>query len=167
MQLKKLTILALFVTLSLAIYGIESAIPPLVPIPGIKPGLSNIITLILLCRFSAKDTALVVCTRVLLSAMLFGQFISLIYSISGAAFSFAAMLALCRFCKKHFLILMGITGGICHNLGQLLAAYLITRVPGILLYLPFLILAGMIAGCFTGLCARFAEKYLLPLIRLV
>ena len=50
MQLRKLTTLALYTTLALAIYAVESAIPPLVPIPGIKPGLANIITLIVLRR---------------------------------------------------------------------------------------------------------------------
>ena len=53
MSLKKLTLLALFTTISLAVYAIESAVPPLVPIPGIKLGLANIVTLVLLRRFRA------------------------------------------------------------------------------------------------------------------
>lgn len=76
MKLKRLTALSLYVTLSLAIYAVESAIPPLVPIPGIKLGLANIITLILLRRHSLQDAALVLTARILLSTLLFGQFMS-------------------------------------------------------------------------------------------
>ncbi len=165
MGLKKLTTLALYTTLSLIIYAVESAMPPLVPIPGIKSGLANIITLVLLRNASVKDTALVLCARLLLSSLLFGQAISLLYSLAGAFLSVAAMAAINRLLHNRYIFLTSVIGGITHNLGQLLVAYLITKVTGVLLYLPFLILAGMVAGLFTGLCAHFAQKYLLPLIR--
>ena len=165
MGLKKLTTLALYATLSLAIFAIESAIPPLFPIPGIKPGLANIITLILLRNASVKDTALVLGTRLLLSTVLFGQAIGFLYSLAGASLSLAAMVLVNRLLQNRFVFLTSVTGGITHNLGQLLVAFLITKVSGILLYLPFLILAGMVTGLFTGLCAHFAQKYLLPVIR--
>ena len=83
MPVKKVTLLALFTTLSLAIYAIESAVPPLVPIPGIKLGLANIVTLVLLRHFSARDAALVLLARILLSALLFGQALSLLYSLAA------------------------------------------------------------------------------------
>lgn len=165
MGLRKLTTLALYTTLSLIIFAIESAIPPLVPIPGIKPGLANIITLILLRNDSVKDTALVLCARILLSTLLFGQAVSLLYSLVGASLSLAAMAIVNRLLHNRYIFLTSVTGGITHNLGQLLVAYLITEVAGVLLYLPFLILAGMVTGMFTGLCAHFAQKYLLPAIR--
>ncbi|MBR5247947.1 MAG: Gx transporter family protein [Lachnospiraceae bacterium] len=163
MGLKKLTILALYTTLSLIIFAVESAIPPLLPIPGIKPGLANIITLILLRNASVKDTGLVLCARILLSSLLFGQAISLLYSLAGAFLSLAAMALINRLLQNRYIFLTSVTGGITHNLGQLLVAYLITKVSGVLLYLPFLILAGMVAGLFTGLCAHFAQKYLMKL----
>ncbi len=164
MGLKKLTTLALYTTLSLIIYAIESAIPPLLPIPGIKPGLANIITLILLRDHSPKDTALVLCARLLLSTLLFGQAVSFLYSLAGAALSLAAMALVNRLLHNRYIFLTSITGGITHNLGQLLVAYLITKVFGVLLYLPFLILAGIVTGLFTGLCAHFARKYLLKFL---
>lgn len=165
MGLKKLTTLALYTTLSLIIFAVESAIPPLVPIPGIKPGLANIITLILLRNASPKDTGLVLCARLLLSTILFGQAMSFLYSLAGASLSLAAMILVNRLLQNRYLFLTSMTGGVTHNLGQLLVAFLITKVSGVLLYLPFLVLAGMITGLFTGLCAHFAQKYLLPLIR--
>lgn len=165
MGLKKLTTLALYTTLSLIIFAVESAIPPLVPIPGIKPGLANIITLILLRNASIKDTALVLCARLLLSTLLFGQAMSFLYSLAGASLSLAAMILVNRLLPNRYLFLTSVTGGITHNLGQLLIAFLITKVSGVLLYLPFLVLAGMVTGLFTGLCAHFAQKYLKPVIR--
>ena len=90
MKLKRLTALSLYVTLSLAVYAAESVIPPLVPVPGIKLGLANIITLILLRRHSLKDAALVLTARILLSALLFGQLLSFFYSLSGGFLSLFA-----------------------------------------------------------------------------
>ena len=103
------------------------------------------------------------CARILLSSLLFGQAISLLYSLAGAFLSLAAMAAINRLLKNRYIFLTSVIGGITHNLGQLLVAYLITKVAGVLLYLPFLILAGMAAGLFTGLCAHFAQKYLMKL----
>lgn len=165
MGLKKLTTLALYTTLSLIIFAVESAIPPLVPIPGIKPGLANIITLLLLRNASAKDTALVLCARLLLATVLFGQAMSFLYSLAGAFLSLAAMVLVNRMLQNRYLFLTSVTGGITHNLGQLLVAFLLTKVSGVLLYLPFLVLAGIITGLFTGLCAHFAQKYLKSYIR--
>lgn len=162
MKPKRLTTLALYVTLSLAIYAAESALPPLVPIPGIKPGLSNIITLILLRHYSFRETALVLTARILLSTLLFGRLISLFYSLAGGCFSLLAMFITGKLLQQRAVFLTGAMGGLTHNLGQLLVAFLLTATPGVLTYLPFLVLSGILTGLFTGLSAAFADKYLLP-----
>lgn len=160
MPLRKLTALALYTTLSLAIYAAESAIPPLVPIPGIRLGLANIISLVLLRQYSLRDTALVLLARILLSALLFGQAMSLLYSLTGGFFSLLVMSLVNRLLQKRYPFLTGAVGGLFHNLGQLLIAFALTATPGVLAYLPFLVLSGILTGLFTGLCACFAEKYL-------
>lgn len=162
MKLKRLTALALYVTLSLAVYAVESAIPPLIPIPGIKLGLSNIITLILLHHYSLRETALVLTARILLSTLLFGQFMSFFYSLSGGFLSLLAMFLICRLLHTKKVFLTGAVGGLTHNLGQLLTAYALTATPGVLSYLPFLVLSGILTGLFTGFAASFTDKYLLP-----
>ncbi len=162
MSVRKLTTLAMFTTLALIIYTIESAIPPLVPIPGIKMGLSNIITLVMLCIYSPKDSFTILITRILLSCLLFGQAMSLLYSLAGGICCFLAMVLAHRLLQQHFLFLTSIIGALFHNMAQLFVAYLITAVPGVLVYLPFLLLSGIITGLFTGLCAHFTLKYLLP-----
>ena len=52
------------------------------------------------------------------------------------------------------------SGGLAHNLGQLFTAWIITATPGVLAYLPFLVLSGIITGIFTGFCAHFLDRYL-------
>lgn len=164
MNIKKLTTLAMFTTLALIIFTVESAIPPIVPIPGIKLGLANIITLILLHNFSPKDTLMVLLMRILLASFFFGQAVSLLYSLAGGLLCFVAMLLVHKLLQGHFLVLVSIIGAIFHNLGQLSVAFLITEVPGVLVYLPFLMLSAIATGLFTGLCAHFTQRFLMPAI---
>lgn len=166
MRLKKLTTLSLYTALSLAIYAAESMLPPLLPLPGMKLGLANIITLIVLRHASLKDTALMLLTRILLSSLLFGQFISLAYSLAGGMFSMLTMALLTRLFQKKYTFLTGAAGGLTHNLGQLLIAYLLTATPGVFSYFPFLTLCGILSGLFTGFAASFADTKLLPRQRL-
>ena len=160
MSTRKLTQLALFTTISLAVYAIESAIPPLVPIPGIKLGLANIITLILLQHFTWKEASLVLVARILLSTLLFGQAMSMLYSFAGGFFSLLFMILTIKLLQGKLTFLTGAVGGLFHNLGQLLMAFLITATPGVIAYLPFLIISGILTGLFTGLCSGFVEKHL-------
>lgn len=160
MRIQKLTLLALFTTLSLGIYAAESALPALIPIPGIKPGLANIITLMLLHRYTAKDTLMVLLARILLSTLLFGQAMSLLYSLAGGLCSLALMLLIHRLLQNKHIYITSIMGALGHNLAQLLVAFFITRVSGVLVYCPFLLLSGISTGCFTGLCCHFMLKYL-------
>ena len=160
MPLKKLTLLSLFTTISLAVYAIESAVPPLVPIPGIKLGLANIVTLVLLRRFRAADALMVLFCRILLSALLFGQALSLLYSLAGGLTSLLVMCIVTRLLRNKRVYLTGAMGGLTHNMGQLLTAYAVTATGGVFDYLPFLALSGVITGLFTGLCSGFLNKYL-------
>lgn len=160
MPVRKLTALALYTTLSLTVYAVESMIPPLIPIPGIKLGLANIITLVVLHRYSPGDACLVLTARILLSSLLFGQAVSLLYSLAGGAFSLLAMYLTGRLLGRKMSFLTGAMGGLTHNLGQLLTALVLTATPGVLAYLPFLALSGILTGLFTGLAAAFSERLL-------
>ena len=160
MNTKKITTLSLLSVIALALYAVESALPPFVPIPGVKLGLANIITLVVLWRYSAKDAFLVLLVRILLAAMFFGQAISLLYSLSGGIFCLLAMLSVKHLLHGNFLFLASMTGAVFHNLGQILIAFLLTSVPAVLVYLPFLLLSGLLTGLFIGLCAQFTLRFL-------
>ena len=82
-SVKKLTTLALFSTIALTIFLLESLIPPLVPIPGIKLGLANIVTLILLANGTWRDALVVLMARILLGSIFAGQMMSFFYSLAG------------------------------------------------------------------------------------
>ena len=160
MSVKKLTFLAFFTTVSLAVFAVESALPPLAPIPGIKMGLANLVTLILLEHSAPKDALTVLCARIFLSVFLFGQAMSLLYSIAGGLTSLLVM-ALCRkLLSGKFSCLTGAMGGLTHNMAQLLTAYALTATPGVFAYLPFLTLSGVLTGLFTGFCAEFLDRHL-------
>ena len=165
MPLKKLTTLSVFTVMALTIFVIESAIPLPVAIPGIKLGLSNIITLILLLNYNPLDALTVLLARIILASVFSGQALSLLYSVCGGIFCFVAMYLINRFLSGRFIFITSIFGALFHNGGQLLVAYFITRTVGIAVYLPFLVISGIITGLFTGLCAHYSQKYLLPHIK--
>lgn len=162
MSTKKLTLLAMFATISLAIYAAESAIPPLVPLPGVKLGLANVVTLILLRHFSLRDAAIVLSARIGLSALLFGQALSLLYSLAGGVLSLLVMALVMKLLCKRMVFLTGAMGGLAHNMAQLITALAVTSTPGVLAYLPFLTLSGVLTGAFTGFRAQAAGRYLMP-----
>lgn len=158
MNTRKLTTLALLTTISLTIFLLEGMLPPLVPVPGIKLGLANIVTLIVLVWFSAKDAVLVTITRVLLGFFFAGTVMSLTYSLLGSLLSLTVMVILHRFLEKKYIYITSIAGAIFHNIGQIIAAVLFTSTPYLVSYLPFLMISGIVTGLFTGLCAYFLWK---------
>ena len=166
MKTGKLTTLALFTTIALIIYSVESMLPPLVPIPGIKLGLANVVTLVVLQNDSVKSTLLVLLARILLSTFFFGQAMSLMYSLAGGLLCLLVMALSHKLLRGRYTFITSIFGALSHNLGQLIVALLLTAVPGVLVYCPFLMLSGIITGLFTGLCAHFIQRYLMPVIKL-
>ena len=162
MNTKKLAVLSMLTALSLIIFILESMLPPLVPVPGIKMGLANIITLFVLAVFGARDAALVLAVRVVLSSLFMGQITYFFYSAAGALAAFLMMWLLIRINGRKYLWFTGSLGGVFHNLGQILIAVLIMGSPYILSYFPFLMISGIITGLFTGTCVRFILKYITP-----
>lgn len=159
-SLRKLTVLSLMTALSLMIFFVESLLPSPVPIPGIKLGLSNIISLILLNRYGAREALPVLLCRILLSCFFFSQAISLAYSLTGGLLCLITMAFLQFLLQRRYLWLTSIFGAIAHNIGQMAVALVLTRVPGVMIYLPFLLISAAVTGLFTGLCAHFALQRL-------
>lgn len=161
MSAKKLTRLSFFLCLSLLLYYIESLLPPFLPIPGAKLGLANLITLLVIQFFSFKEAALLLFLRILLVSLLFGQGLSFLYSLTGGLFCLFILLVLQALPGKIHPILLGIFGGLFHNLGQFNVALFLTKVSALFLYLPYLFLCGILAGALTG----FITLLLLPPLR--
>ena len=154
MKTKKMILTAILTAFALVAFVIESAIPPLTPIYGIKLGLANIFTLFALYALGRRYALAVMSLRILLGTVFTGQLVSLIYSVSGGALAFLLMTALRRFFPIKQMWVLSVICAVAHNIGQLAAAVMITQTPSIAYYLPVLILSGIIAGAFTGLCAQ-------------
>jgi heptaprenyl diphosphate synthase len=159
MKTKKVAFLGMCIALSMILSFVESQIPPLMAVPGVKMGLPNIVMVFMLYKIGAKDTAIVSILRVILVGILFGTPLSMIYSLVGAALSLIGMILL----KKMNLfapITVSVAGGILHNIGQIATACIVMETAQIAYYLPVLLISGTIAGILIGLCAAMILKRL-------
>lgn len=158
---KKLALMALLTAMALTIFMIESQLPPPVPIPGIKLGLANIITLTAMLLLGRREAGAVLAVRIIMASVFSGSVSSLLYSGAGGVLAYAVMcLTVGLFSEKQLWIVSALAG-LAHNAGQLIACVLIVQTPGVLVYAPILAAAGVISGCFTG----FATMYLLRALR--
>ena len=153
-DIKRLTRLGLLTALALIIFIVELQIPSPFPIPGIKLGLANIITVYAIYHYNATETAAMVFARITLGSIFGGNMMAFIYSLSGSLLCLTGMLLLRRVISERHMWLASVFGALLHNTGQMAAALLITQTPSLLLYYPFLVTAGCLAGLFTGLCAQ-------------
>ena len=159
-RVRKLTELAVLTAVALIIFVIELQIPNPFPIPGIKVGLANIITVYAVYHYRAVEVAALVTARLLLGAVFSGNLPALIYSAAGAYLCLAGMLLLKRWIDERHLWMASVFGAVLHNTGQMAAALLMLRTPQLLLYYPFLLVSGCLAGAFTGLCAQLVSARL-------
>ena len=158
---KRVAFYAAALILSLALSYLEILLPLPIPLPGVKLGLANLITLLLLIDEKPQYILLLLISRVILCALLFGTFISFIYSLSGAALSFAGMLLIKRLYPKRIsLVGVSVTGACMHNIGQVIAACMILGSAKMLYYLPPLILVAIVTGFVVGLCANILSPRL-------
>lgn len=160
MRIRRLTRNALLTGLALIIFSIEAALPALSPIPGIKLGLSNIITVYAMFAIGPRDALAILCARILLGAFVTGNVSALMYSAAGGALCCLSMLLLRRILSSKQIWIASVIGAAFHNFGQVLVAVAITRTVGLFAYLPVLMASGMIAGLFTGLCGQMLASRL-------
>lgn len=159
-KVRRLTELALLTAAALIIFTVELQIPYPFPIPGIKPGFANIITVYAVYHYRPHEAAAVAGVRIVLGAVFTGNFTALLYSAAGTALCLLGMLPLRKVIDEDRLWMTSVIGAVLHNTGQMAAALLLMQTPQLLLYYPFLIVSGCIAGAFTGLCAQFVTKRL-------
>ena len=152
MKTKKLTTLGLCVALALILSYVESLLPPLVAVPGVKVGLPNVVILFLLYRYGWKEAASVSLIRLLLSAALFTGFAAFFYGLAGAVLSLLGS-ALLKKSGRFSPLGVSVAGGVLHNLGQITLAALILDSGYLFAYLPVLLLSGTVAGAVVGLLA--------------
>lgn len=152
-MVRKTAYLALFLALALICSYVESLIPINFGIPGVKLGLTNIVVVLMLYTVGAKEAFGVSMMRILLVGFLFGNLFSICYSLAGGILSFLVMAGLKKWDRLH-VISVSISGGLSHNIGQILLAAVIVSNFNILYYIPVLILAGVLTGLVIGLVSQ-------------
>ena len=157
---KKLAFMAVLTAIALTIFMIENQIPAPVPIPGVKLGLANIITLSAMLIIGRKEAGAVLIMRIIMGAIFAGSPSTLLYSAAGG---FCAYLVMCLtvglFSEKQLWSVSALAA-IAHNAGQLMACAFIVKTPGIMVYAPILAASGVITGVFTGLAAMYLIRAL-------
>ena len=151
---KKITVMGLLTAIALTIFMAEAQIPPPVPIPGVKLGLANIVTVYAVVDLGPGDALLVLSGRVFLGAVFSGQPMTLIYSAAGGLLSWCVLCILKRLLTQRQIWLASPVAAVFHNIGQLLAAAAVLRSWGVMAYLPYLVIAAVMAGLFTGISAQ-------------
>lgn len=146
---KRLAFLSVSVALAMILAFVESQIPPLSAVPGVKIGLANIVSLFILYKLGWREALGVSLVRVLLASLLFGSFVSLTYSMFGAVLSLTVMIAAKRL-LPFSPIGVSVLGALAHNAGQILAAWIYLGNGAIVYYLIPLSVSGTLAGIFVG-----------------
>ena len=155
MKTKKLTLLALLTAIALTIFMVEAQIPALVPIPGVKLGLANIVTVFTVFTIGAGEGVAVLFVRIFLGAVFAGNFSTIFYSVAGGACAIGVTILLRKILTEKQLWIAGCLGAIAHSIGQMAMAMFLLGTPSIILYLPVMIAISIVTGIFTGLCAQF------------
>ena len=154
---KRLALLSMCACLAMLLSFVESRIPPLTAIPGIKMGLANIAVMFTLYKLGTREAMAVSAIRVVLIALLFGSAVSFLYSLAGAVLSFAVMLLMRRL-RIFSEVGVSVAGGVCHNIGQIVMACILLETNVIVYYLPFLLLSGTVTGVLIGITSALLIK---------
>ncbi len=147
--------IAKLTALAIGLHILEAVIPS--PLPGVKPGIANIVTLYVLYEYGFATAAWVSLLRVFASSLLLGQFLSptFVLSLSGAIFSLAALFLAQHLPKKTFsTITLSILAAFAHIAGQLIVVRLwLIPHTGVVYLIPIFALAALLFGFINGLIA--------------
>lgn len=147
---RKVALYGILIALAMVMSFVESLIPVPIPVPGVKLGLANLVTITGLYLVGIPGTVCVTVLRVVLVGFSFGNPYSMIYGLSGSILSLFVM-AMAKKYQWFSQIGISILGGVFHNIGQISFAAMIVRTAGVFVYLPTLLLAGSIAGTVIGI----------------
>ena len=165
MNVKKLTVMALMLSLALVIFVAESFIPPLVPIPGVKLGLANIITLIAVYILGRKEAFVILTLRIIIASVFSGGMAGFLYSMAGGLVCFAVTALASLRLGENRMWVVSVLGAIGHNAGQLTVACIVIGSAYVMWYAPFLIISAIVTGAFTGVAAQVTTSRLCKIKR--
>ena len=155
---KRVALCGLLLAMMLILGWIEKQIPT--PHPALKLGLSNSVLIFAVYMLDIPTAYVLMAFKVFLSNVLFGSLgVSFAMGLAGGVVSLTAMVLISRVQGMHK-VTVSIVGGVMHHVGQILMALLVVNTPGLLSFLPFLMLGGIVFGAITGVCADRVMKYM-------
>ena len=147
---RNIALCAVLAALALGLSTLEGLFPLslIVPLPGVKLGLANIVTVFALYQLGAGAALAILLTRCLLGGLFAGNVSAMLFSLLGGVTAMLVMIALRR-CRR--LSVYGVSvGGAAHNIGQMAAACITLGSTMVLGYLPFLLAVSLVTGTLTG-----------------
>ena len=155
MKVRKLVFLSIMISISVVLSIVESAISGLIfLVPGVKLGLANVITLIILMTMSEKDAFLVVFVRILIVALTYSGLFSNSFwiSLSGGMLAIVSMILIRK--TKLSVFSVSVFGSLMHMVGQIAAAIVVSNTETLIYLLPYMIALSVPTGLITGYLAK-------------
>ncbi len=147
---KKVAYCAILIALAMIFSYVEAVIPVNFGIPGIKLGVANIVVVVGLYIIKAREVFVISVIRIILVGILFGNVMSILYSLAGGILSLIVMLLMKKM-KGFSIVGVSIAGGVSHNVGQLAVAIAVVENLKLIAYIPVLLIAGAITGFIIGI----------------
>lgn len=159
----KTAYMGLFAAAAIIFGYIETLLPVFVTVPGVKLGIANLVTVLILYLYSWREAAAISAVRILVIGFLFGNLFSIAYSLAGAVVSLAGMTLLKKM-DGFSMAGVSVAGGVFHNAGQLLVAMMIVENFSLLYYLPVLLISGVLTGFLIGIVSGQVYVRIEPLL---
>ena len=155
---RRLTRMALLAAMALGLYVLEAQLPAPIPVPGVKLGLANAVTLAAMALLGRREAGAVLLVRLALGSLFSGSLSALLFSAAGGILAWAVMALTLSSLGREKLWAVSVLGALGHNAGQLAAAVAVTGTPAILWYAPALVASGIATGAFTGLATQYTLR---------
>lgn len=162
--IRRICLNALLCAFAMMLSYLEVLLPlsALVPLPGMRLGLSNLAVTLVFVFLSPVDAALVSFVRILLMGLLFGSPTSFYFSAMGGAASFLLLLLMKLIGRKCSFLGVSVLSAAAHNFGQIMAAVTLFGTSLIFSYLPILLLASLLFGGLVGILLNLLVPRLAP-----
>ncbi len=155
----KVAYLGVLTALALIFSYVESLIPVYFAVPGIKLGLANVVVVLVLYQMGVKEAYLVSTVRVILAGFMFGNLMSILFSLAGCSLSIFAMYFIYK--KPSFSVIgVSVIGAVFHNLGQVIVAMIIVESFSVMYYFAVLMVSGVVTGIIIGIVVVEMRKRL-------
>lgn len=158
MKSRDIAIIGTMSMLAAMISYVEVIITPIVPIPGMRLGLSNIVLLICLIHLPLNQTLIITTLKSVLAAIFSGSITSFFYSFPSGIVSILIMYFMLKFVPKFSYIGVSVVGAFFNNIVQILVSYIVLDSFVYFYYMPYITIVGTIMGTIIGYIINELER---------